>query len=399
MRDQRISTFGIDARLWDETGVGRYIRNLVDQLQRIDQKNRYILFVLANNYVKLAGQIENSKIRDRWKIVKADIRWHTIEEQVKFAQILYKENLDLMHFPYFSFPFLYKKKIVITIHDLILHHHATGQATTLPKFVYGAKLLGYKFLLQSGANHAGKIITVSQTTKKAIIEHLHIPEDKVIVTYEGVDQRISNFKSFKPHSNPLLKGERDNRKYFLYVGNAYPHKNLERLVNAFSEMISNLFRINSNKIGLEDVKLIFVGKEDYFYKKLKKRVGQLQCSSSIIFKHSVTDEELANLYQHAVALVLPSLMEGFGLPSVEAMANDCLVLSSDIPVFKEICKDAAVYFNPTSVQDIAEKMTEVYKEQSKFTKNKKIGLELSKNFSWGKMAKETLGIYENCVSV
>src|SRR4051812_22356097 len=117
---------GIDARLWNETGVGRYIRNLVKELQLIDKKNEYILFVRKADFDKVSSQIVNSKF-----LVKvADIRWHTIEEQIKLPRILNNENLDLMHFPYFSVPIRYKKTFVITIHDLILNHFSTGKAST-----------------------------------------------------------------------------------------------------------------------------------------------------------------------------------------------------------------------------------------------------------------------------
>src|SRR5688500_13416898 len=95
---------GIDCRLWNETGVGRYIRNLVGQLQEIDKKNEYVLFMLPKDVANSKWKMENGK----WKIVLADIRWHSVEEQVKFPKILEKENLDLMHFPYFSVPIRYK---------------------------------------------------------------------------------------------------------------------------------------------------------------------------------------------------------------------------------------------------------------------------------------------------
>jgi glycosyltransferase involved in cell wall biosynthesis len=151
-------------------------------------------------------------------------------------------------------------------------------------------------------------------------------------------------------------------KYFLYVGNAYPHKNVEVLIRAAAEA---------------HVKVIYVGKDDYFY----KRLG--------ITPKSVSDKELAGLYKNATALVFPSLMEGFGLPALEALREGCPVIVSDIPVFHEILGDSAIYFDPHDVSALIKILS------SKIDKPKR----LEKTYSWQKMAKETLLLYENCARV
>src|SRR2546422_331574 len=126
---------GIDARLLGETGVGRYIRNLVEQLQEIDRKNEYVLFVQSKDLQNISSQIEIHR-KDKWKVVSIDIHWHTLEEQIHLPRVFYKENLDLMHFPYFSLPILYNRPFVVTIHDLINNHYPTGKASTLPFPLY-----------------------------------------------------------------------------------------------------------------------------------------------------------------------------------------------------------------------------------------------------------------------
>jgi len=148
-------------------------------------------------------------------------------------------------------------------------------------------------------------------------------------------------------------------KYFLYVGNAYPHKNVEVLIQAAK---------------LAGVKVVYVGKNDYFYKKFG------------IVPKSVSDKELINLYKNATALVFPSLMEGFGLPAIEALRQNCPVIVSDIPVFHELLGDSAIYFNPHDPAALANILT------SKIEKPNK----LKKDFSWSKMARETLSVYETC---
>src|SRR3989344_566153 len=377
---------GIDARLWNESGVGRYVRNLVEQLQLIDHENKYVLFVGSKDYENVKCQMSNVK----WRLVKADIGWHTLEEQLKFPLIINKENLDLMHFPYFSVPIIYNKPYVVTIHDLILHHFPTGLASTLPRYLYRLKLLGYKFVIKKAAQNAKKIITVSNATRDEIIDHLKIEPSKVVVTYEGVNDKIRNPNIEIRNKSKIINTKTKNvDQYFLYVGNAYPHKNLDRLLEAFSILCHP-----EHSEGSHDIRLIFVGKEDYFYKRLKEKVKKVNLEKSVLFYGEVSDEELVELYKNAKALIVPSLMEGFGLPGLEAMANKCLVLSSDIPSLREVYGNAAVYFNPNDVLDMEKKMIEVLgsKVGHDFVGH---GLERTKMFSWEKMAKETLRIYES----
>lgn len=155
-------------------------------------------------------------------------------------------------------------------------------------------------------------------------------------------------------------------KYFLYVGNAYPHKNVELLLQAAS---------------IAGVRVVFVGKEDYFY----KRLG--------IKPQTVTDAQLSVLYKNAVALVFPSLMEGFGLPPLEALENNCPVVVSDIPVFHEILGGSAIYFDPYSPGDLAKILKDIIK------KRPPVDSSIVAKYSWRKMAKETLSVYENCIGI
>ena len=371
---------GIDARLWNQTGVGRYTRNLVINLLEVDKKNEYILFVRKED----RNLIQNSKLKtqnSKWKIVETDIKWHSLQEQLKFPSILKKEKLDLVHFPYFSVPVFYNRPFVVTIHDLIVHHFPTGKASTLILPLYKAKLIAYKFVIKKAAQKAKKIITVSNATKEEIIDHLKVSEDKIEVIYEAADDNL------KPKTENT-KYKIPNTKYFLYVGNAYPHKNLERLIQAF-----NALQDLSPKI--QDLRLILVGKKDYFYQRLEKE----NKSDRIIFYGKATDDELSSFYSNAIALVAPSLMEGFGLPVLEAMSLKCLVIASDIPAFREIAQDEILYFNPTDVNNISEKLKDVVENENKYKKEiLDKAFEKTKKFYWERSAKETLRVYEETLS-
>lgn len=365
---------GIDCRLWFETGVGRYIRNLVEELALLDSKNEYILFFRKEEYesVPLPGKNFQKRL--------ADIRWHTVSEQFAFKKILEKEKLNVVHFPYFSYPVGYRGKFIITIHDLILDHFPTGKASTLPSPFYFLKHLGYQFVLKNAISHAQKIITVSGATKQEVIDHYHPAAERVVVTKEGIDKKIQE-KNQEKVDTPV--------SFFLSVGNAYPHKNLERLVDAFDLLVKEI----------RDVHLIFVGKEDYFSKRLEEYVSRKNLSGKILFYHHITDGQLTYLYKHAEALVIPSLMEGFGLPPLEAMSQKCLVLASEIPAFLEVCGSAALYFDPYDTRDIAKALLTVGTHKTPNITDKKNQGELrAKEFSWKEMAKQTLAVYEACSS-
>lgn len=169
---------GIDARLWGQTGVGRYLEQLVKNLAKIDKENSYTLF-FPKEYkdLPLPGPT--------WKRRIAGVQWHSLKEQVLMPIILWCEKLDFVHFPYFSVPIFYPGKFVVTIHDLILDHFDTGKASTLPLFLYKIKRLGYKLVFWITLHRASKIITVSRTTKKEIVAHYKIDPAKIVVTYEA----------------------------------------------------------------------------------------------------------------------------------------------------------------------------------------------------------------------
>ncbi|EKD86407.1 MAG: glycosyl transferase group 1 [uncultured bacterium] len=366
-------TIGIDARLWSQTGVGRYIKNLVTNLHNLDKKNSYVLFVTKKDFPEVEKQIRNKN----WKIVVVNISWHSISEQIKLPSLIKKEKVDLMHFPYFNVPIFVSVPFVVTIHDLIYHHFVSGKASTQPLWLYGFKMIAYRFVVHVTAKKAKKIIAVSNSTKNEIMDHLKIKQEKIEVTYEAADDLKKSNK----------KITLDN--YFLFVGNVYPHKNVDTLIRAFKKVASR-----------KDVKLLFVGREDFSYKKLKKKVSDLESSGNLIFKQDVDDDTLASYYKNAICLVRPSHMEGFSLPPLEAIANECLVIASEIPVHREIFGDSIIYFNSQDENDLAAKMTKLLSMDKKEKEQRiKKGVEKAKEFSWERTARQTLKIYESSLGL
>ncbi len=364
-------TIGIDARLIAETGVGRYIRNLIRTVAAIDQTNTYIVYLRKNQFE--AFTLPNR----RWQKRLAEVPWHTVREQIAMPAIFARDTLDLVHIPYHNPPIFYQGAMVVTIHDLTILHFNTGKATNLPLPLYMLKRLGYWLELEVGLRRAKRIIAVSEATKREIIDHFHIPAEKIVVTYEGVDPNIR--KPDRRESRRLIP-----EPYFLYVGNAYPHKNIEMLLRGFARFIADTD-------GKSETKLVLVGNADPFYRRLQEAVKSMELSGSVRFFGPANDTELINLYSHAVAFIFPSLMEGFGLPALEALSLGCHVLASDIAIFHEILGPYVTYFDAGDVKSIATALTNALGGGVKtMTESQKFVAA----YSWQRMARETLDIYE-----
>ena len=360
---------GIDARLIHETGVGRYIRNLIAELALIDTKNTYVIFLPSSVYETF--QLPNT----RWEKRRCDIHWHTVKEQMLMPGIFLREQLDLLHVPYFNAPIFYPKPYILTIHDLTILHVKTGKATTLPKPLYWLRRLGYQYILRQGIKKARHIIAVSEATKQDIIQSIGLRKEKISVTYEGIDSKITKI----PSKKSIIDGP-----YFLYVGNAYPHKNLEFLIKSFGIFLAEK--------TFKEYKFVLVGKDDFFYKRLKLWVATLPYKQHIQFFGPADDGQLASLYTFTKSFVFPSLMEGFGLPALEAIGCGSPVICSDIPVFHELFGSIPYFVNPHDEASLASALTAAAeKEKSVLTEEQKKTIAV---YRWEKTAKETLHIYE-----
>lgn len=360
---------GIDCRMWDESGIGRYLRNLVLNLAKMDRENSYFLFILRKN--------KDIRLLDNFIKVEVDFGWYGASEQIKFPKIIKSYNLDLMHFPHFNIPFLYKGKFVVTIHDLIHQHHSTNRSSTLNPVFYRIKKLGYSKVFQQALIKSQKIITPSNFVKDQLVKEWGVSADKIKVTYEGVDEGLLNF-STKSLGNPL----RFNGPYLFYIGNAHPHKNLNKFINVFK-------KINQKYPHL---KLVLSGKKNYFWERILK---EIKGDDNVIYTDYVTDKDAVGLYKNALIFVMPSMEEGFGIPILEAMACGCPVTSSNAGSLKEVGGDAALYFNPKDESDMEEKIIKVLEDKKLRAELIKKGEKRVKDFSWEKTARQTLEVYKN----
>ena len=368
---------GIDARFYGPQGkgLGRYTQKLISSLEKIDKQNEYFILLRRENWHEYKPSYKN------FQKVLADYRWYTLKEQILLPLKLYSLHLDLMHFTHFNVPMLYFGKFIVTIHDLILTKYPTERATTLGPLLYSIKHFSYQRVIKMAVKRARKIIAVSEHTKQDIMAHFKVPAEKIRVTHEAVDAPTEVQAGFAGKLEALgIHGA-----YLLYVGNVYPHKNIEGLLKAFSLLVTRH----------RDLKLVLVGKDDYFFSRIKDLVKTMNLQDQVVFTGYVDDNLLATLYRQASVFVFPSFYEGFGLPPLEALSYGVPVVSSNSSCLPEILGDAVIYFDPHNINDMAAKISRLLMDKQKAKELVQNGYRRLQLFSWQKMARLTLDLYSS----
>lgn len=384
----KIKKIGIDARFYGPfaKGLGRYTQEIVDNILKIDTENNYVIFLGKHNFDELIIDKDNKRV----KKVLVDIKWYSWKEQLLFPFYIWKEKLDLIHFTHFNVPIFCPVKFIVTIHDLILTKFKTVRATTKHPLIYSLKDFFYRVVIKSALKKSKKILTVSNFTKDDIVQQFKINPKKIQVIYEGVSNLSKGRDSLfvaKLNKEEVLSDYKISFPYFLYVGNAYPHKNLEFLVESFLKWNSK-----DNKF-----RLVMVGKEDFFYKRTKEYAFNLinknNYNNSIIFTGYVPDDKLEIIYQRAMIYIFPSLYEGFGLPPLEALFNSCPVLSSREASMPEIIQNGALYFDPYDYEDFYNKLNLLVDNEKLRQNIIEQGKEVLKRYNWWECAYQTREAY------
>ncbi|HSW74838.1 MAG TPA: glycosyltransferase family 1 protein [Candidatus Saccharimonadales bacterium] len=356
----------IDARI-RRTSTGRYIDRLVEHLQNVDSYHTYTILVEPDDPWQ-----PRSKNFKAMPCRYAQFSFNPAE-QFGFAWQLYKLRPNLVHFPMSQQPLLYFGNIVTTAQDTTMYRFVRRGTTPMP--VYKLKMALYRFLVWFSHRKSRYILTPSQTVAKEFAELQPFTSKKTAVTYEASEPPLPN-RSVKPK---MVDGD-----FILYVGSAFPHKNLPKLVEAFDILHEKNPRL----------KLVLTGKREKHYEELETWAAKRPSYSHIVFTGFVTDPELKWLYEHCQAYVFASLSEGFGLPPLEAMAHGAPVASSNSSCMPEIYGDAAEYFNAEKAEDIAEKVSKVLGSKTLREKLIANGYRRLKQFSWQRMADETLTVYK-----
>lgn len=362
---------GIDCRMFSTkfTGIGRYTHELVKEILEINHK-----LVDPHQIVLFFNQPEYHEFKTIYPVKKVLVgaKHYSFAEQTKFLFKLRKEKCDIVHFPHFNVPLLYRRPYTVTIHDLTLSLFPGKKMT---KWYHR---LAYHLTIRNTIRTAKKVIAISENTKKDIREHFKIKSEKIAVIYNGVNPEFKVVAHPKKYPKPFL----------LYTGVWRSHKNLPVMIEAFQKVLEK-----------HDLNLIITGKEDPFYPEVKEAVEKFGVKGRVVFTGLVGEEELLNLYNSAEVFVFPSLYEGFGLPPLEAMACGTPVVASDTSSIPEVCGEGnALFFDPKNPEDLAKKICEVYENEDLRQQLIENGRERVKDFSWGKMAKETFDLILLCLS-
>lgn len=369
---------GVDCRIYSSkfTGIGRYtfelVRYYLEQNEKQGYPHEYVLFFNNPEYKEFVCPKNVKKV-----LVNA--KHYSLPEQTVFPKKLWKEDLDVVHFPHFNIPFLYRRPYVVTIHDLTL--------TLFP----GQKMnkwyhrLAYNLVIKNAVKQAKKVIAISHNTKKDIINYLHIDPNKIEVIHNWLGPEFKFIQDTEKFTSTLKKYG-IKKQFLLYTGVWRNHKNITGLIKAF--------HILKNKYNT-DFQLVITGKPDPFYPEVKQSIKDLALESDVITPGLVSEQELIYLYNAAFIYVFPSFYEGFGLPPLESMSCGTPVACSNTSSIPEVCEENAVYFDPYNPQDIAEKIHALHQKpdlQAELIAN---GLKHVKKFTWEKAAQKTLNLLTN----
>jgi len=364
---------GIDARA--KTGIGRYAKELITRIISQDRSNNYVLFLNSILYAEI-----DVAPYPHVKKVLVNATYYSFAEQLILPLQIERERVDLMHFLHFSIPLIYRKPSVVTIHDLTLSFFP-GNKRGLRGFV--SKKI-YDIVIRTAARRAQRVIAVSEHTKQDLVTITGISPEKIHVIYEGCD-RARFFPSTDQRELTEFRAKHKLPEHFLfYVGVWRAHKNVLGLIRAF-HLLKTQRRLTH--------KLVIGGEEDPRYMEVKNLVRELGLEHEVIFPGFIPDNELRLYYASSDVFVFPSFYEGFGLPPLEALQSGTPVASSRASCMPEILGDAASYFDPSDITDMARVIENSLLDTKLRTKQLALVPQVLARYDWDRMAKETLALY------
>jgi glycosyltransferase involved in cell wall biosynthesis len=356
----------IDARIINSS-TGTYIERLLHYLEKVDTVNRYTIIVPTKDKDFYTPENPN------FTIVTNDTPNYSFAEQTAFKTFLESLSADLVHFCMPQQPLGYKGKHVTTIHDLILLKTYNSDKNWL---VFHAKQLVGRYLFKRIAKTNDHIIVPTQYVKDDYVEYSGISPDKVTITYEAADVFVDKLQ---PYQHPF-------KRFILYVGQQSDYKNIRRLGDAHQKLLANHPDLGLILVGRKNAGAL--NNEAYFTKKGYK---------NILFTDFIPNEQRDWLFKHCDAYVFPSLMEGFGLPGLEAMAYGAPVASSNVASLPEVYGDAAHYFDPLDIDDMARAIDDILKNNELRERLIERGYIQLKKYSWRRMAEQTHQVYMNAL--
>jgi glycosyltransferase involved in cell wall biosynthesis len=360
----------IDARKLHDFGIGTYIRNVLLGLARIDHDTEYIVLCRPGDADTIHALGAN------FRAVPETAKPYSMGEQIRIPLSLVRERAHLLHEPHYVLPPAIRCHTVVTIHDCI--------HLMFPQYLPGK--LAYLYArgsMWSAVHKADCILTVSEASKRDILRFFGVDERKVVVIYNAIDERF-----LAPPDELRMDQVRQryqlDHPFLLYVGNIKPHKNIERLIDAFGRV---------RAAGLTDLKLLIIGDEISKYPALRQAVHRHRLDKHVRFLGFQPYETLASFYRLARAFVFPSLYEGFGLPPLEAMACGAPVVTSNVSSLPEVAGGAAVLVDPHDPQSIAGGIVQAVTDEALRAKLIERGSARARDFSWAQSVAAIHRIY------
>ena len=344
-------------------GIGRYTYHLIENLARVDRTNQYeILIPTKSHDFQPASNV-------RYRFIRLPVFKRRVWEQLAPLVV---GKYDLLHFPYDSCLGMKRGKFVVTLHDAkpILFPSESSQRS----WKQGLK----DMIALNPLQKIDHVVTVSECSRRDLIEHMGIAEDRITVIYQGVD-----LEKFSPSTSSQVQ-RFDCMPYVLCVAGTDPTKNVKSLIEAFSKLPPDI-RSHHHLVLIGDVQK---------NKELQQSVQEYGIAERTVFTGVVSDSQLVEFYQHASVFVFPSLYEGFGLPVLEAMASGCPVIASNTSSLPEVVGNAGILVNPRSIEELIEAMANVLTDTALAKTLRKEGRQQAEKFSWKQTARATVKLYE-----
>ena len=368
----------IDIRRITQFGVGTYTRNVVRALARIDHYNQYLLLGSPQEAAEIGSLPANFTCVP---LVEPD---NTPKGYFECRAMIKRLHCDIAHIPHiFSIPRNLPCPYVMTVHDVLEHMYGAGEGSGLRRWLHF-------HLTRHVLKGAKRILAVSKFTKSEIEKLFAIPSQRIEVIYNAIDERFLRGHATEADRQILAERYLVTYPFLLYAGRISPHKNLVRIIEAFSALKAQL----EKQSQYADLKLIIIGDELSKHPDLRRTVIRSGVQNDVRFMGFIPIEMLRLFYDAAKVFVFPSLYEGFGLPPLEAMAHGTPVVTSNISSLPEVVGNAAVLVNPENVFEIMRALHRVLLDQAVRDKIRQRAYEQVKKFSWDASARRILAVYE-----
>lgn len=360
-----------------EFGIGTYIRNVVRTLARLDRESKYFLIGLP------AKVAECGPLPPNFHAVALSGCDNSVKGNLDFRAIVRRLQCDVVHIPHlFWIPRGLPCPYVLTVHDVLDHMYASRNASNLWRSLHFQ-------LTRRALSHAARVLAVSQFTKSEIERLFRIPGGCIEVVYNAIDERFLHGHASQADCELIAERYQVTYPFILYAGAIRPHKNVVRIIEAFSALRSELKKEGQ----FPDLKLIVIGDDLSSHPRLRRTVVRSGVQNDVRFLGFVPIEVLRIFYDVAKVFVFPSLYEGFGLPPLEAMAHGTPVVASNNSSLPEVTGNAALLVNPENVFEIQRALQRALLDPALRTRMKQRGYEQSQRFSWTSSVSRILEIY------